>query len=77
MYSLIRILKLVEILRLGGTSGLKADALKGGEQGSIPYQDGANSTTFLPPTNAAGRFLKSNGLDRIPSGLLLVVVRVL
>ena len=53
-------------LKVGGTSGLKADALKGGEQGSIPYQDGANSTTFLPPTNAAGRFLKSNGPGQDP-----------
>ena len=58
-------------LKVGGTSGLKADALKGGEQGSIPYQDGANSTTFLPPTNAAGRFLKSNGPGQDPEWVAL------
>tara|TARA_R100001230_G_C5688360_1_gene199539 strand:- start:402 stop:2840 length:2439 start_codon:yes stop_codon:yes gene_type:complete len=49
-----------------GSSGLTAENLKGGEQGSIPYQDGVNSTTFLPPTNAAGRFLKSNGPGQDP-----------
>ena len=58
-------------LKVGGTSGLKADALKGGEQGSIPYQDGTNSTTFLPPTNAAGRFLKSNGPGQDPEWVAL------
>ena len=49
-----------------GSSGLTAENLKGGEQGSIPYQDSADSTTFLPPTNAAGRFLKSNGPGQNP-----------
>ena len=54
-----------------GSSGLTAENLKGGEQGSIPYQDGANSTTFLPPTNAAGRFLKSNGPGQDPEWVAL------
>ena len=54
-----------------GSSGLTAENLKGGEQGSIPYQDGVNSTTFLPPTNAAGRFLKSNGPGQDPEWVAL------
>ena len=54
-----------------GSSGLTAENLKGGEQGSIPYQDSADSTTFLPPTNAAGRFLKSNGPGQNPEWVAL------
>ena len=53
-------------LKVGGSSGLRADALNGGEQGSIPYQSSSTSTSFLPPTNAAGRFLKSNGPGQDP-----------
>ena len=58
-------------LKVGGSSGLKADALNGGEHGSVPYQSSPTSTSFLPPTNAAGRFLKSNGPGQDPEWVAL------
>lgn len=54
-----------------GSSGLTAENIKGGEKGSIPYQDAADTTVFLPPTNAAGRFLKSNGPGQAPEWVAL------